>query len=1114
MALAASFGMSAAHAVEIDQAPLASQINVPPNIMFLLDDSGVMGLDYLPQNAAESGDLRDATNNRLYYDPGHPYDPPPGYSRLADPRNAPLDGLESGSDTTDILSYTGTFEYSESIVGSSQTHQAFIYHVAGVDHYVVPTSGGCGQVNDKHPNAECHLVDDDLVIDDQPVIVDGETVTIGENITNWFAYYRTRSLMARSGIFRAMSGLSSDNFRLGWTTSNSGTVTGVDSFADAEPTFREWLAGVGEDAEASPLPSALKSVGDYYSTADPWGEFACRSSYTIVVTSGYWDADDSTGVGNADGESGPSHSNDKGQRYSYPATPPFADEYSDSLADVAMAYWKNDLQGNLVDHVAPNGSDPAFWQHMVTLGAGIGLTPQHADGTLIDPDVMFDWARGGDPIDGFAWPDPADQVAGGGADLLHAAVNGHGEFYSTDRPQDFAGVVEAALGRAQARAGTNASLAASSTQITEETFTYQAIYDTENWSGDLKAYRIDPATKQIEPYPTWEAASLLAARDPANRDLVTFDGNGEVALSWSSLSAPQQQALEGSEAVLNYLRGDDGDLRPRATPLGDIVHSGPVYVGRPVGNLYAGMTFTGADEYFGFATYPQENTVNPDQTGIADVPPAIYVASNDGMLHGFDAASGEETIAYLPGSVITGGLNVETGTIPAEGDTGYGDLIARIADNVYDATTHRFFNDGQITVASAYLSGEWRRILVGTTGRGPARAVYALDVTYPDQVSLLWERYAGDQRTGSEYIGQMIGKPVVAQTADGEWSALLGNGLNSPNGLAALLQFNLETGALRVHETDGVVDNGLAAPAWFDISMPADGIQDVAYAGDLAGRVWRFDLQGELAPTGDAVTGATSEQAFQTDTGQPITAGMRAAVDPATGNRWIFFGTGRYLASEDRGTTAQQTWYGLKVWDNEADTPELNLDDLAGGKGALAQRQVVAQFDPSGDVPGQRFFTLEEDLADPAVDPLEVAEDGWYIDLPDLGERMYEPNQYRGGLLTGLSLVPETDDTCSLSGASWLMTINAFTGTNVDQPFIDINGDGVVDEQDAIELDGKTYAGGSVGFTTLANDPIMVGNSMFISFEDGSVGSFQTSGGIGMGLDEPVRSSWRELVVD
>src|SRR6185503_16249108 len=73
------------------------------------------------------------------------------------------------------------------------------------------------------------------------------------------------------------------------------------------------------------------------------------------------------------------------------------------------------------------------------------------------------------------------------------------------------------------------------------------------------------------------------------------------------------------------------------------------------------------------------------------------------------------------------------------------------------------------------------------------------------------------------------------------WSVLIGNGYNSPKGTAALLQFDLATGQLYVHATDSSTSNGLAAPvAW--MNYPTSGMADVAYAGDLLGRMWSFPL--------------------------------------------------------------------------------------------------------------------------------------------------------------------------------------------------------------------------------------------------------------------------------
>ena len=65
------------------------------------------------------------------------------------------------------------------------------------------------------------------------------------------------------------------------------------------------------------------------------------------MTDGYWNGWN-PGVGNQDGDQGA----------------PYRDDYTDTLADVAMKYYKNDLSLALDNTVAPSGCDQATHQHM------------------------------------------------------------------------------------------------------------------------------------------------------------------------------------------------------------------------------------------------------------------------------------------------------------------------------------------------------------------------------------------------------------------------------------------------------------------------------------------------------------------------------------------------------------------------------------------------------------------------------------------------------------------------------------------------------------------------------------------------------------------------------
>lgn len=385
-------------------------------------------------------------------------------------------------------------------------------------------------------------------------------------------------------------------------------------------------------------------------------------------------------------------------------------------------------------------------------------------------------------------------------------------------------------------AGSGASLAANSTQLGTGTTTYQAVYFTGEWRGDLVAYRVctgDTSVAGCATQPSgaiatsaaWKASTQLPT--PANRKVYTCTGtcvgqSKAVQLTVQStttlnLTPALDSATAGGlclnsgacgtgeqAAMVNYLLGTDGTLRKRlTTPLGDIVDSQPVYVGQPSANQYASKSFAAA--FSSFATSSSLKSRNN----------LIYVAANDGMLHAFYECTmtsagacasstlnqGQEIYAYLPKAVIGSG-------------------ISKLAQSSYGSSTnpHQFFNDGELTVMDVQCAvtsctnavGGWATVLVGSTGRGAAKAVYALDVTDPTNIKLLWERSAGDGGTNSDYIGQMSGKPVIARLSDGSWAALMGNGYNSARDKPALLQFDIATGTLNVYTTTGSTADGLA----------------------------------------------------------------------------------------------------------------------------------------------------------------------------------------------------------------------------------------------------------------------------------------------------------------
>jgi Tfp pilus tip-associated adhesin PilY1 len=224
----------------------------------------------------------------------------------------------------------------------------------------------------------------------------------------------------------------------------------------------------------------------------------------------------------------------------------------------------------------------------------------------------------------------------------------------------------------------------------------------------------------------------------------------------------------------------------------------------------------------------------------------------------------------------------------------------------------------------------WHSLLAGGVRLG-GRGVYALDITDPSKATrifpehtFLWE-FDADMApalsaAGDEYhpadLGYTYAQPAIARLANGRWAVLVASGYfpdcgkadrpwhcteaagTAPRGYSALFVIDAQTGhVIRELETptdmDGVTSYGLSTPVLGDYRN--DNVDDVAFAGDLAGNLWRFDLASPN-PAKWNVTLAYRPAAPGT---QPITTMPRLFPDPATSRFIVVFGTGKYLGLED-----------------------------------------------------------------------------------------------------------------------------------------------------------------------------------------------------------------------
>ena len=588
--------------------------------------------------------------------------------------------------------------------------------------------------------------------------------------------------------------------------------------------------------------------------------------------------------------------------------------------------------------------------------------------------------------------------------------------------------------------GSGGSFASNTTKLETGAMTYQAQFYSGSWRGELVGYQVNQTTGALTQ--AWTAGSQFPANF-ASRN-IWINNAGTMQRFTTMTQAP---AL-GSQAVVDYIRGDRTNeapngslLRTRQGVLGDIINSQPVYVGAPNPRLFYGTTFSGTNKYGAFVQSKASRT------------PVIYVGANDGMLHGFNATTGAETFAFIPKEVIP--------------------RLARLTDPGY---THEHFVDGDLTVADAYWGNAWRSVLVGTLGRG-GKSVFALDVTDPANVTFLWEKNATDIPA----LGNVLGKPVIAQVANGDWRVFLGNGPNSMGGNAQLISIRLDTGTVTTADTGVGGDNGLSGVnVW---SSGTTEYADVVYAGDLKGNLWKLtNLSG-------AMTATRLFQASRGGTAQSITAAPAVSRNPANNDLWIHFGTGRYLSEVDLSDSNVQTWYG--IIDRGTTVTRANLREV----------DIEAEVAPTANSLGARVV---ESVTG-------AVPNGWYIDLVSptggaQGERMVVPNLFQGLVLVGTTRIPDNTDVCNPSGRGWVMAINPFTGGRLVSSFFDMNGDGRFDSNDLVN--GQPNSG--VGLPSGPNNPIFIGNVMLTNMDNAESNVIRIQSQVMM----PSRVSWREVVGD
>lgn len=884
---------------------------------------------------------------------------------------------------------------------------------------------------------------------------------------------QSRLMIARTAGQSLVDSLSS-SMRTGLSTYNNGSggklLEEVSGLTEAKRTTLKSTIGGMTAGGNTPLAETLSDIGYYFSRApadtnltlhpgtakaqtksrddvfhhdykrhESWNtganpiQYSCQKSFAVLLTDGrpQGDRDISSLLADYDGDC----VNASCQSYDRKTDRAYESEGSDYLDDVAQALYQIDLRPDLSSNL---GAVNNVSTYMISF----------ADDQAIN-----------DPL------------------IKSTADQGGGEFYIAGNEAELNSAFEKALAAIARRSGSAAAAGVNAGSVGSTTRIYQAMFDSTNWTGQLLSYRVnDDGTVGNQ---DWSAAEKIPAQ--TDRNIITVNSNGTaVAFRWDVIDDGRRRQLDPTYttnnsalalARLEYLRGADANeapngrnFRARSSLLGDIVNSAPVFVGDPQ---------SGYRDSLENKPYSQFRLRNSDPDGAGPRKgrkQVVYAGANDGMLHAFDADSGAELLAFVPGSVF-GNLRSLSGVSYA----------------------HKFFVDAPPNTGDVYIDGDWQTVLIGGLNQG-GQGIYALNVTDPSRFTeanaaqlFLWEFTDRDADgatngfTGDADLGYTFGQPAIVRLRNGKWGAIFGNGYNntaadgspSTTGNAVLYIVDIDTGQLlkKLDTGVGTADdpkgkgrpNGLPTPAAVDIN--GDSQVDYVFAGDLFGNMWKFDLSS-TDPSNWKIAFAnftgprplfTARDSTKPELTQPITSRPEVIRGPRGVGMMVLFGTGKYLETPDTIVDTDepevQSYYGLYDPNTGENSDRIRNYDKLIQQTIVEERTVTA---------GGRSVNLRAT----SQNPLQADSRGWYLNLllssSDYdGERVVSNTTVRAGRAIFTTLIPDPDP-CGFGGKSWLMEIDALSGARLNETPFDVNNDGVFDANDLLALSGSTAAASGI----------------------------------------------------
>lgn len=1125
----------------IAQSPLStsSSNDVKPNILLVLDDSGSMGYDYMPDSVSSNDDdtcFGYSGYNKIFYDPDKTYTAPlyADGTSYADSSftAAKTDGYSSSSGTVNLstlsnLSTPSTVSTSTQTCTTNRRGQQTCSTTTTKTKFYYATYSGTSSSCDSNSA--------------YTTVTSLSTAAEQTNYANWYSYYRTRILMARASVGFAFESLDDDyrvgfatiaNLKSGASTSASSSFLDVSDFDSTQKSsFYSHIYGASVSGN-TPLRAALSTAGQYFAdkarnqTVDPM-EYACQKNFTILTTDGYWNTgaetttygpyklDNSTSVGNQDtADNGASRPElDDWKSTSTSSSGGGGGRSGGSSGSTSTTCGSGSTSGSVDGQVGGDGcsntlADIAYYYantdlRTSTLGNCTGVlggdvcdnNPGDVTG-VNTPQVMTTYTLGMGLSGELEYQDKYwNETSGDYYDIVQGNRPWPNpiDWSSTSRIDD--------LWHAAVNGGGRYYSASNATELADSLSSALSAIEAQNGSGG------GAATSTLEPVSgdnyvylasfttvSWTGDLEAYTLDPDTGDIgttVAWDAQTKL----DSVDASSRTIYFGNDsgtltsftyanlnstqqALFNNVGSNLSQYTDATSTVQTQANSGTYLVNYLRGDAtYEGTAFRERDHKLGDIVDSSPVYVGAPPFSYADDGYSSFVSSN---------ASRTAMVYVGANDGMLHAFNASTGAevwafVPSE----VMQNMYMLADDDY-SSNHHYFVDGQLTAVDvADSDGTWHTVLYGGLGAG-GKEYFALDITTPSSPKLLWEFTDTD-------LGYSYGAPVVGKMSDGTWVAVFASGYNNNadggDGNGHFFVLNAVTGAeVLEEETDDssgsavgttTTPNGLAhLNGWVD--SETDNTLSRIYGGDLLGNMWRFDINDEISPSGtEALLLGTATD--DSGNAQPITTTPELAQITYSGVDYniVMFGTGRMLGLADLTDDSTQSIYAIK------DTLSTSgIGDLR------SSGKLVEQVLSEATIDGETGLTI----TDNAVNWAEKY--GWYVDFLTAGERLNVDMSLNYSVLTAASNIP-LDTACVSGGESLLYYFDISTGSYVSGT------DGLV----GISL-GNTL---TVGVSTVQLTDGSV--KTLVTSSDGTIKTEDAPGG-SAGAGTLQRSTWRELITD